>query len=402
MADQLDQYTLPTNSSASLSRDDVRQIVLAELQNLRSNVRVGAGNEVFVASSSGIQLGNGTFASAPFNVDMQGNLVASSATINGSPLDNSYTFGSGVDGTGTISSNTSLSADTYYDSLHITSGATLNANGWGLYVRTTTTIDAGCVLAFNGNNGTNASGVTKGTGGAALTGHSLHGSLAGLDGTNGGGRPGGSPGLATNGTTVTNSYKASFTDAGGNGGASSGSGTPTGGSPGSITASMKRPYAVSTATNYLDLADGASVKYLRYNGHAGSSRGGFAGTDGGGTGGDGGGSGGNGSNAGCIVFASKNIVNNGSIQAVGGNGGNGANGGNGSGGGNGGGGGGAGCGGAGGEIVLIYSSLTGTGTVTAAAGANGTPGSGGSGVSSGSAGGTPTGPSAGVVISLLV
>ncbi|MEI7025782.1 phage tail spike protein [Paenibacillus sp. y28] len=47
------------------------------------NLNIGSGNAIFKANGSGISLGNATFASAPFRVDMAGNLTASKATIQG-------------------------------------------------------------------------------------------------------------------------------------------------------------------------------------------------------------------------------------------------------------------------------------------------------------------------------
>jgi len=46
-------------------------------------IQIGIGNRAFKADQSGIWLGANTFADAPFSVDMQGNLIASSATITG-------------------------------------------------------------------------------------------------------------------------------------------------------------------------------------------------------------------------------------------------------------------------------------------------------------------------------
>lgn len=42
---------------------------------------IGSGNSIFKANTDGIYLGNATFASAPFRVDLDGNLVATQATI---------------------------------------------------------------------------------------------------------------------------------------------------------------------------------------------------------------------------------------------------------------------------------------------------------------------------------
>ena len=46
-------------------------------------IQIGTGIRSFKGDSSGIWLGANTFANAPFSVDMQGNLIASSATLTG-------------------------------------------------------------------------------------------------------------------------------------------------------------------------------------------------------------------------------------------------------------------------------------------------------------------------------
>jgi len=55
-----------------------------ELDTANEKLRLGSGNDVFIADSGdGIQLGHATFGSAPFRVDMDGALTATSATITG-------------------------------------------------------------------------------------------------------------------------------------------------------------------------------------------------------------------------------------------------------------------------------------------------------------------------------
>ena len=55
-----------------------------ELDTANEKLRLGSGDDVFIADSGdGIQLGHATFGSAPFRVDMSGNLTATSATITG-------------------------------------------------------------------------------------------------------------------------------------------------------------------------------------------------------------------------------------------------------------------------------------------------------------------------------
>jgi hypothetical protein len=363
-------------------------------------------------------------ASAPLRIYESGLIVATGATINGSAITNNDVFGNGADGDLTISSNTSLTRDTFLNDLTIDAGFTLTTAGFRLFVKGTLTIASTGVIGFNGvngNNGNNGSGTSFGTGGAggaSLADGNLKGSEAGKNGTSGGaGGNGGSgnPGSnGTNGTAITNSFADSYSQAGSTGGAggTGGTGGGTGGTPGTsgtISASFVRPYSSIFGVPMLDFTPGSSPAFLRYNGNAGGSTGGGGGGSNvvGTTGGGGGGGGGNGSAGGTVVIAAKTIVNNGSIQAVGGNGGNGGNGANAAGAGvaGGGGGGAGGNGGAGGVIVLIYQSLSGSGTITAAGGAVGTGGTGGTQVNgggNGANGGTPSAAPAGVIIQLPV
>lgn len=77
-ADQVNAVDISANS-----------IVAGSLSGI--HMTIGSGDNVFNADASGIYLGNALFASAPFSVDMAGNLVATSATISG---DISMTSGS--------------------------------------------------------------------------------------------------------------------------------------------------------------------------------------------------------------------------------------------------------------------------------------------------------------------
>jgi len=47
------------------------------------SMQIGEGSQVFRGDRSGIWLGANTFADAPFSVDMQGNLISTTATITG-------------------------------------------------------------------------------------------------------------------------------------------------------------------------------------------------------------------------------------------------------------------------------------------------------------------------------
>lgn len=57
------------------------------------NMSIGSGDTIFKADSNGIYLGNATFASAPFSVDMNGNLIATNADISGTITSSQGTIG---------------------------------------------------------------------------------------------------------------------------------------------------------------------------------------------------------------------------------------------------------------------------------------------------------------------
>ena len=203
-----------------------------------------------------------------------------------------------IDGTVTISSNTSLTRDMYYLNLTVNSNVTLTSNGWRIFVYGT--------LTLNGrisNDGGSASGTTAGI--APLTNH-----LGG--GTNGGsGRTG--SGNASNGVS---SPTANFL--GGRGGQTFATlSGRNGGNAGVIT--------------YLQESDGgqnvmASFPYGLTGRCTGNGSTGLCG----GTGGAGGAlergitssgrSGGGGAGAGTVIVAARTLVGTGSITANGGNG----------------------------------------------------------------------------------
>jgi len=60
------------------------------------NITIGSGNSVFKADSNGIYLGHNTFSSAPFRVDILGNLRATSAIFTNSSFNNGEIIGSSI------------------------------------------------------------------------------------------------------------------------------------------------------------------------------------------------------------------------------------------------------------------------------------------------------------------
>ena len=86
-----------------------------ELDTANEKLRLGSGNDVFIADSGdGIQLGHATFGSAPFRVDMDGALTATSATITGNLTANAGPVSSSLTSlgikTGSLQTSSSLAS----------------------------------------------------------------------------------------------------------------------------------------------------------------------------------------------------------------------------------------------------------------------------------------------------
>lgn len=346
--------------------------------------------------------------------------------VKGSPLANNDVYGDGSDGDVTISSNTNLTRDMFYNNLTISASYTLNPSGYRIFVKNTLTIAATAYIARNGNNGgnaTNGSGFNPGTAGAAgaaLAAGSIIGGIQGVAGGNGGaggtsvGPLGGTNGSA--GTTGNDAAKSIGSDgkagvSGGGGGSYGGAGGGSGGGAGAKGSQTGTVYnTVKSAMSAFYLSDSQSSTWTNFTntagtGGSGGGGGGGSGATGGDYGGGGGGGGGSGTTGGVIWIAAKTLVNEGAITATGGAGGNGGNGANGNAHGGGGGGGGAGSGGGGGVVVVIYSNTSGSGTITASGGSAGSIGTKGTGAGGGNNGTDGTAGSAGndgVVLELEV
>jgi len=317
-------------------------------------------------------------------------------------------FGDGSDGNVTISSNTTLTRDMYYNNLTIADTFTLNTANFDVYVMGTLTQQGTGKLANNGGaggNGGNASGATGGSAGTAGSAVAVGTSPAGQDGVVGQAgvtQPAnndGSNGVnGTNGSAVTNALgstgkTASASGGGGSGSQGSGGSAGTNGTGGAVTGSKASLRDPITASVMSVLVSGTMTAFSNngQNGGTGSGAGGGGNTAVGKSGGGGGGSGGGGAEAGFMAVFAKNIVTVGTntfFQAKGGAGGNGGNGGDGQTGGNtgGGGGGAGGTGGNGGIICIVYKTLTGTMNTDITAGSVGTGGTGGNGQGTGTNG----------------
>jgi hypothetical protein len=122
--------------------------------------------------------------------------------INDSTLNFESVFGDGSDGDVTISSDTSLSTDMYYNNLTINSGKALTCNGYRIFVKGTLTNNG--TIKSNGGNGASATGYLGGAGGAGTAAGSLSGSPSGGAGSNGwSGTGSGNGSNGTTGTSVT-------------------------------------------------------------------------------------------------------------------------------------------------------------------------------------------------------
>lgn len=310
-------------------------------------------------------------------------------------------FGDGSDGSVTISGNTTLSRDMYYQNLTINSGITLDTANYRIYATGTVNI-IGTIDNSGDNGGAGGAGGSgavsagaAGTAGATSTiiasgslpsnapgragGAGGAGAGQGHGGGGGGGGAGASGGIiAIYAKTITIGASGSITSLGGNGGAG-GAGGVSGGTGGN---------GVGPA----GVIGGDGFSTTTSMGVAGRAKSGSNGAGGAGSGNQGG-SGGATGTAGSVT-ASKNLPrsaynaqglfevismtpNKSSASSISGSGG----GGGGSSGveRHGGGGGGGGYGGSGGVIILLYETLTNSGSISVAGGSAGTGGAGGVG-----------------------
>jgi len=360
--------------------------------------------------------------------------------VNDSVISNQDIYGDGDDGDVTISSNTTITRDMYYNNLTVDNTYTLKSGGYRIFVKDTLTNNGTISQAGNdGSNGTNGgqpgnpfdAGV-GGAGGAALTSGTVFGGYVGIAGGDGGlggteiGNPDGQPGspgasVGANSTKGITGEDGVAGVAGGRGGdgedptyddGPGGAGTAAGTNSGTI---FNTPHnSFHCLRLFDDLPTLTQLEVSAASGGSGGGGGGGSGNSFSGTGpggGGGGGAGGGGSTGGILPIYARIIINAGTITTKGGDGGDGGDGGNGGGGATqydsgGGGGAGGGAGGNGGVALLVYSKLTDTGTITVVKGDGGSAGSGGakggSGGEDGVAGTTGNDGNDGLLIQLQV
>ena len=281
----------------------------------------------------------------------------------GNKSDGSVTIDSGSFSSGPISNN-SLQRDAHFDKLTL-DGGNLETNGFKLYADT---IEAknGEKIFWNGNSGGDASTNNVGSGGAALSGKSVPGTLPGGKGAES--ENGGDPDRAGGGDPQSDALGVNNSVAGGDGG--DGTGFPAnnaGVNSGDTTqANAGLPKDVYHANSLMKPGSGAFL-----NNHASASGGGGGGEGDTGAGGNGGGSG---TPGGVVAVYAKKIIGNPVFQAKGGAGGSGGDAAESTAGDGGGGG-----GGNGGIVVLVYVKKGPNVTSDVTGGSGGSPGNNGQG-----------------------
>lgn len=239
-------------------------------------------------------------------------------------------YGDGSDGNVTISVDTTLTRDMYYDTLTVNSGITLNTSGWRVFAKTAIVNNG--TIKCGGVAGAGIVGGTPATSGALSTG---------WDGYGGG-----------NGAVGNSTANRTIPSVVGIGGAGGASGTGLAGGTVATTAlatTYGTPRSLPNAITGYAIVGSLTPAFFT-GGQGGAGGAGASGSPGGG-GGQGGG---------VMVLAAKTITNAGTITVAGGNGaaGTGTNAGGGGGGG-------------GGWVSIIYTTLNNAGTITAAGGTGG-------------------------------
>ena len=299
------------------------------------------------------------------------------------------------DGNVDITGATTLDRDYFYDHLTVKSTGVLTTASYRIFADIIE-IDGGGVIKNDGNNGGNGQNGNNGTGGyglplggtagSAIASGSLPADEDGKVGGDGGsgntyGSGYGTSNPGTAGDSVAKSLGSAGSGGAGGGAAYGSDNGGSGGAGGSQTGTVFNiPRSFISAYQLID--NQPSLTNLLGSAGSGSGGSGQGGLGYGGSGAWGGAGGGSGSTGGFVCIFAKQIINNGTIEAKGGNGGNGGAGGGPTPGnaqypGKGSGGGGGGAGGSGGVIILVYGDLSGGGAVVVTGGAGGTGGIGG-------------------------
>lgn len=323
------------------------------------------------ASTIGVEDSGGNYTATNVE-DALAEVIALASSSAGGP------FGDGSDGDVTISSDTDLARDMFYNNLTVNNGITLSSKGFRVFCAGTITLTGTGKISGTGAVGT-AGGNTGGAGGG---GAAVAGYTHATAGSNGGAGANLNGGNGTGGAAVTGF--GSNGAAGGAGGTGVGS-AGTAGAAGTLTPSAAASGNFRSLQNLLLwrlFPDGSSPVAIKYHGGAG---GGGAGAGGNAGNSEGGGGGGGGASGYGILVAGRTITGTGNIESKGGNGGNGGNGnvaGSNSRGGGGGGGGGAGA-----LVCVVYgNNASWSGNIVVTGGTGGTGGTGQGGGGTGSSG----------------
>ncbi len=373
------------------------------LQIIGNSIKNNGGYGINIAASDcdGNNITGNNFAgntSGAVNDSGTGTLIRGNVGVNDNSTNGSLSdlglFGDGSDGDVIISTNTTLTADKFYNDLTINTGVTLTTYGYAVYVLGTLTINGTGKIendGGDGGDGGNASSGIAGIGGIAGIAPGGATFTAGKSGAAGVAGVVGSIGTTTQGNNGVNGTDANPSlggngGNGGNGGVDSGGGPPvaTTGGVGGIATGENITVKATAFENSDNLSGTETVNNKKLTGNGSTSGTSLSPGASAGSGGSGntnnesnntratGGSGAGGASGGVLFIVASTIVNNGTISADGGNGGNGGNPTNPSNSGFSGGGG----GGGGGAVILTYETLTNNGTINASGGIGGVKGTG--------------------------
>ena len=230
--------------------------------------------------------------------------------------DNVLVYGDGSDGDVTISVDTTLSRNMFYNNLTINTGVTVTIAGFLICVKNTLTLTGTAKISADGLPGVTG-GASTNAGGAAPAAAYLGGGNAGGAGASGGGGTAGGSGRAPRSFVVTAIGSVAAGQPGTNGGIGQGGGGGGGeGVGGTCTGGV---LVAQTAGDIHDILNTATGGYARASGNSYTG-----GSGGGGAGGDNvtpRSGGGGGSGGGVVVVRAANVVGTGSISANGGKGG---------------------------------------------------------------------------------
>jgi len=383
-------YVVPSSAVASTSKASA--VVLTKQD--------GSIDNSFISQTSTYSFGSIIISSSTFT---------STTTFSGPIVGLPFAYGGdGSDGSSTLNASTSLTRDTYYSNLTVATGVVLNTANYRIFVSGTLTVNG--TISNNGNNGGNGGNAVanaSGTPGAASTSTpagTLPANIAGTAGTSGGGvgcatpancgAGGGGGGAGASGgivaiyaKTVIIGPSGSIQVNGGNGGnggtGGTGSGSDGGGGGGNNSPNSTNATSTTNSIGVYGVTGGQG-------GNAAAGAGAIGGTPG---------SAGTNTTSTSLprnaiyainmyTFSSTSTLMQyqGTSGSSGGTGGGGAGGSLGSN--KGGGGGGGGAPGSGGVVIIVYSTLINSGSITASAGTPGSPGAAGTNASPGAAGST--------------